>query len=41
MCGVPTPVIDAIIVWNQRLIAKEYIAEVALSLCSVARSSAL
>lgn len=26
LCGVPTPHIDAIIVWNQKLIEKEYIA---------------
>ena len=28
LCGVQTPVIDAIILWNQKLIDKEYIAEV-------------
>jgi hypothetical protein len=32
LCGVPTPLIDAIIIWNQKLINKEYIAEVSFSL---------
>ena len=27
MCGVATPLIDAIIIWNQKLIEKEYIKE--------------